>query len=162
MQYIVMADKLHDMHDKSRVHDDRFRRWVEWAFGHVDKCCLQAPNGNPVEHEAVDAMQLAAVATQQVDRGEIEAVQRAARESRLAADECKRYSHEMSEMCKKLEVMLVSERAKDRRHNDAMKLTPVVHVGPNGHASTVHASTVAMCVSTEAEAARTQQTQHTA
>ena len=124
MQYIVMADKLHDMHDKSRVHDDRFRRWVEWAFGHVDKCCLQAPNGNPVEHEAVDAMQLAAVATtQQVARGEIEAVQRAAREARLAVEECQRHVSEMSDMLKQFE---------------------------------------AIRVSVEAEAVRTQQTQHTA
>ena len=117
MQYIVMADKLHDMHDKSRVHDDRFRRWVEWAFGHVDKCCLQAPNGNPVEHEAVDAMQLPAVAW------EIEAVQRAAREARLAAEECQRHVSEMNDMVKQFE---------------------------------------AFHVSVEAEAVRTQQTQHTA
>ena len=126
MQYIVMADKLHDMHDKSRVRDDRFLRWVEWAFGHVDKCCLQAPNGNPVEHEAVDAMQQAAVATQEVARWEIETVQRAeraAREARLAAEECQRQVSEMNDMVKQFE---------------------------------------AFRVSVEAEAVRTQQTQHTA
>ena len=37
MQFLVLADKLQDMHEKQRVPDDEHQRWLRCAFQHVDE-----------------------------------------------------------------------------------------------------------------------------
>ena len=39
MQYLVMIDKLHDMHERQVISDLHFAQWSEWASGHVARMC---------------------------------------------------------------------------------------------------------------------------
>ena len=39
MQFLVMIDKLHDMHERQVISDLHFAQWSEWASGHVARMC---------------------------------------------------------------------------------------------------------------------------
>ena len=39
MQYLVMIDKLHDMHERQVISDLHFAQWSDWACGHVVRVC---------------------------------------------------------------------------------------------------------------------------
>ena len=39
MQYLVMIDKLHDMHQRQVVSDSDFAQWSNWAREHVTSVC---------------------------------------------------------------------------------------------------------------------------
>ena len=39
MQFLVMMDKLHDMHQKQVVSDSDFAQWSNWAREHVTRLC---------------------------------------------------------------------------------------------------------------------------
>ena len=39
MQYLVMMDKLHDMHQRQVVSDSDFAQWSDWAREHVTSLC---------------------------------------------------------------------------------------------------------------------------
>ena len=37
MQYLVMIDKLHDMHERQVISDLHFEQWSDWACEHVTR-----------------------------------------------------------------------------------------------------------------------------
>ena len=39
MQYLVMIDKLHDMHERQVISDLHFAQWSDWACEHVTSMC---------------------------------------------------------------------------------------------------------------------------
>ena len=39
MQYLVMIDKLHDMHQRQVISDLHFAQWSDWACEHVTHMC---------------------------------------------------------------------------------------------------------------------------
>ena len=39
MQFLVMIDKLHDMHERQVISDLHFAQWSDWACGHVTRMC---------------------------------------------------------------------------------------------------------------------------
>ena len=39
MQFLVMIDKLHDMHQRQVVSDSDFAQWSNWAREHVTSVC---------------------------------------------------------------------------------------------------------------------------
>ena len=39
MQFLVMIDKLHDMHQRQVVSDSDFAQWSNWARQHVTRLC---------------------------------------------------------------------------------------------------------------------------
>ena len=40
MQYVVMIDKLHDMHRRKVVSDSDFAQWSDWAREHITSLCI--------------------------------------------------------------------------------------------------------------------------
>ena len=39
MQFLVMLDKLHNMHDRQVISDAHFAQWSGWAQEHVSSLC---------------------------------------------------------------------------------------------------------------------------
>ena len=39
MQFLVMIDKLHDMHERQVISDLHFEQWSDWACEHVTSMC---------------------------------------------------------------------------------------------------------------------------
>merc|ERR1711924_526836 len=42
MQYLVMIDKLHDMHERRVISDLHFAQWSGWACEHVASLCTRS------------------------------------------------------------------------------------------------------------------------